>query len=382
MTISNSLVLITGATGHVGSCTLLHVLRAGYHVRAAVRSEAKVAAVMARPEIQALNPGARLTFTIVPDITVPGAYDNAVEGVTHMIHIASPLARGDSVALDQHDKHFIQPAVRGTINLLEAANLGGAVRRVVVTSSITALIPVEQLEGSEPRKHVVSPNDRVPFVEGPYPSEFAAYAASKVAALREAEAWMERERPAFDVVHLHPGFVLGRNDAATSPSEALQGTNAVVLAMLLGKRFGPYPGATVHAEDVARAHVSSLDPTAVLGNQSYILSQAARWNEARDIVKRVFPEALKSKMLLTGGSVGTIDIPIDNSLTVDTFSFEFSSYAEQVKSLVSQFLELARRRKVKANKPKQSPANARSSVTQSNSTAKQELVVNVTEIAC
>ncbi|KAK4445962.1 putative NADPH-dependent methylglyoxal reductase GRP2 [Podospora aff. communis PSN243] len=350
MRFSRDLVLITGATGHVGSCTLLHLLESGYHVRAAVRSEAKIAAVLSRPQIRALNPGPRLTFTIVPDISVPGAYDHAVDGVTHIIHIASPLATGDSVPADQHDEFFIRPAVQGTLNLLEAANMVGTVRRVVITSSIVALVPYNEMEGITKRSPLkpVSPNDRIPFVPGPYKDTFAAYAASKVASLHHAEAWMARERPAFDAVYLHPGFVLGRNDTALTPGQAMQGTNSVVLALLLGKRFGPYAGTTVHAEDVARAHIMSLDPS-VFGNQSYILSQNSRWNDAREIARRCFPEAIKSKMLVMGGSVKTTNLPVDTSLTEETFGFKFASYEEQVKSTVSQFLELRLRKGPKFN---------------------------------
>ncbi|KAK3348864.1 hypothetical protein B0T25DRAFT_546681 [Lasiosphaeria hispida] len=356
MRFSRGLVLLTGATGHVGSVTLIHLLKSGYQVRAAVRSESKIVAVLARPQIRALNPGSRLTFVIVPDITTPGAYDDAVEGCAHVIHIASPLATSDRIPLDQADTHFIQPAVRGTLNMLEAANLAGTVRRVVITSSIVALTPVAEMEGTRRRSPLnpVGPNDRLPFIPGPYHSEFACYAASKVAALAEAEEWMERERPPFDVVHLHPGFVLGHNDSVTTPAQAMQGTNAVVLALLLGNKFGPYAGATVHVEDVARAHVSSLDPT-VLGNQSYILSQPARWNDAREIARRVFGEAVKSNLLFMGGTVKTTHIPIDASLSEETFGFKFASYEEQVKSTVSQFLDLRLRQKslVQASRKKQ-----------------------------
>jgi len=341
MGFSRDLVLITGATGHIGSCTLLHLLRHGYHVRAVVRSEAKIAAVLSRPQIHELNPGSRLTFALVPDISVPGAYDQAVEGVTHIIHLASPIATGDSIPGDLHENFFIRPAVQGTINLLKAADMVGTVRRVVITSSIVALIPYAEMEGLTKRNplYPISANDRIPFVPGPYESTFAAYAASKVAALHHAEAWMARERPAFDVVYLHPGFVLGRNDNATSHRQVMQGTNSVVLALLLGKRFGPYPGITVHVEDVAKAHVKSLAPS-VAGNQSYILGRSSRWNEAREITRRCYPEAIKRKMFVMGGGVKTTRIPVDTSLTEATFKIDFVSYEEQVKSIVNQYLEL------------------------------------------
>ncbi len=343
-----TLVLITGATGHVGSAVLLHALQAGYNVRAAVRSPAKAAAILARPQIQQLNPGARLQFVVVPDITAVDAFDAAAAGATHVIHIASPLATGSGVAPSQHDEYFIRPAVRGTLAMLEAAHRAGTVRRVVITSSIVALVPVGEMEGTAPvRQRPVQPTDRVDFVPGPYESEFAAYAASKVAALAQAEAWVAANAPAFDVVHLHPSFVLGRNDGASTAAEAMRGTNALVLAMLLGKRFGPYAGATVHVDDVARAHVAALD-WIVAGGQSYILSQPARWNAAKDIVRREFPAAVEKRLLVVSrGSVGTVELPIDASASEDTFGFSHIGFADQVKSLVGQFLEIRTRTRAK-----------------------------------
>ena len=356
--VGSNLVLITGATGHVGSRTLLHVLQAGYDVRVAVRSESKAASVLSRPQIQALNPGQRLTFTVVPDITAPGAYDEAViDGVTHIIHIASPLVTADTVPLRQHNNYFIRPAVQGTLAMLRAAERSGTVRRVVITSSITALVPVTQMEGVEARKISVQPTDRMPVPSEPYESEFAAYTASKVAALDAAESWMARRRPPFDVVHLHPSFVLGHNDAATTPAEAMRGTNAVVLAMLLGQVFGPYAGATVHVDDVARAHVRALHPS-IPGNQSYILSQPAVWNDAKDIVQQAFPTAMESRLLVTRGHVDSVQIPIDASLTEETFGFTFASFEDQVRDVVRQFLELRMQKRPRMNAI--SPAAAKS----------------------
>src|SRR3569833_558706 len=335
-----SLQLITGVPGHVGSAVLLAALRAGHTVRAAVRSEAKAAAVLARPAIQALNPGSRLTFVLVRDINAPGAFDGAAEGATHIIHIASPLVTCDRVPPALQTAYFIRPAVQGSLGLLEAAHRAGTVRRVVITSSIVALVPVAEMEGTAPRRpRPVRPTDRIPLTGEPFESEFAAYAASKAAALAHAEAWVENERPAFDVVRLRPSFVLGRNDAAATPAEALRGTNAVVLAMLLGKRFGPYAGATVHVDDVARAHVLALLPH-VPGGQSYILSQPARWNDAKDLAKRHFPSAIESRLLVGTGNVEAVDLPVDATLTEQIFGFRHCSFEDQVRSVVGQFLEL------------------------------------------
>ncbi|KAI8210097.1 NAD-dependent epimerase/dehydratase FUM13 [Colletotrichum sp. SAR 10_76] len=345
----DELLLITGATGHIGFCVLLHALRAGHTVRCAVRSEAKAAFIRSRPQILALNlPRARLNFTIVPDITADGAYDEAIRGVSYVIHSASPLATADSVPPEQHQEYFIQPAMRGTLGMLEAARRAGTVRRVVITSSIVALTSVAQMEGAEKRETAVQPTERAGFKPEPYESEFAAYAASKVAALRCAEAWLAREKPNFDVVHFHPAFVLGRNDVATNTNEAIKGTNAVVLATLLGKKWGcAFAGATVHVDDVARAHVQALLPT-IPGNRSYILSTKARWNDAKLIAKRSFPEAVQRKLISSSGSVGTTPIEFDASATEETFGFKLQGFEEQIRSVVGHFLELRFRRPVVA----------------------------------
>jgi nucleoside-diphosphate-sugar epimerase len=344
---STDLVLITGATGHVGFRTLVHALRTGLAVRVAVRSEAKADQLMKRLSLKTTSrQRQRITTAIVPDITAEGAYDEAMHDVTHVIHVASPLVTGSQkppIESEHAEDFFIGPAVRGTRSLLEAADACGTVRRVVITSSIVALIPVAQMEGTEPRPkgNPVRPTDRVPFTQGPYHSEFAAYANSKIAALHAAETWCATVRPAFDVVHLHPSFVLGRNDMAATTAQCMKGTNAMVLAMLLGRRFGPFAGATVHVDDVARCHVAAaVDTAGVPGNESYILSQGSRWNDAKDLAARSFPAADKTRLLVRTGNVDTTEIDIDASLAEDTFGLRFKGFGAQVESLVGQFLEL------------------------------------------
>ncbi|KAJ4410337.1 hypothetical protein N0V82_009241 [Gnomoniopsis sp. IMI 355080] len=356
------LTLITGATGHVGFRTLVHALRSNLRVRVTVRSEAKAVLLFSRVcrKLPALNLGVcptyqsddaccqsvQLTFTIVPDISLDGAYDKAMDDVTSVIHIASPLATGSQtppIHCNLAESYFIKPAVQGTVSLLEAADRCGSVRRVVITSSMAALIPVSQMEGTQPMPShkSVKPTDRVPFTPGPYHSEFAAYANSKIAALEAAETWYERERPAFDMIHLHPSFVLGRNDMITTTAGCMKGTNAMVLAMLLGQTFGPFAGATVHVDDVARCHVAAaIDVRGVPGNASYILSQKSRWNDAKEFAALAFPKAMQSRVLVQTGNVDTTEMELDISLSEAVFDMRFQSFSSQVRSLTSQYLAL------------------------------------------
>lgn len=392
------LVFITGATGHVGFRTLIQALRAGLNVRVAVRSPSKAANLLKRLLLKVPNINLdrcpsfepcpltsssssssscssssgrcprRLTFAIIPDITLSGAYDGVMDGVTHVIHIASPLVTGAQrppIDTEQADDYFIRPAVQGTTSLLEAADRCGTVRRVVITSSIVALMPVAQMEGREAARRPVRATDRVPFTPGPYRSEFAAYANSKMAALHAAEKWHDATRPAFDLVHLHPSFVLGRNDmVASSAQDCVRGTNAMVLAMLLGKRFGPFAGATVHVDDVARCHVNALDVRSVPGNTSYILSQPSTWDDAREIAGRLFPEAVAKRLLLDTGSLGTTAVDIDVEMAQQTLGVRFKGFESQVKSIVAQYLELKALRKPLVIKQKsEAPVNSRQTIT-------------------
>jgi nucleoside-diphosphate-sugar epimerase len=281
----------------------------------------------------------------VPDLAAPSAYDDAVQGANYIIHIASPLMADCGARKGQVESSFIDPAVRGTLAMLEAAKKTPSVRRVVITSSIVALVPLTRLNGTERCDEPVQPYDRVPFVPGPYENEFAAYAASKVAALAAAEEWIQTQNPNFDVIHLHPSFVLGRNDLATSTREALKGTNAIILGMTLGKKMGPIASASVHNEDVARIHVQSLHDS-VPGNQSYILSQRTQWENVRTIVQQEFPEAVESSILPNSGGAVTNELAVDATLTEETFGFSHLGLGEQVKSVLGHYLELRSKTRV------------------------------------
>lgn len=85
------LVLITGATGLIGFRTLLDLLLHGYRVRAVVRSEAKKQIILTNKALKTLDASIDLSFVVVSNIEVEGAYDEAVQDVDYVIHIASPV---------------------------------------------------------------------------------------------------------------------------------------------------------------------------------------------------------------------------------------------------------------------------------------------------
>lgn len=268
ITMANDLVLITGATGHLGFRVLRSALEHGYRVRAAVRSEQKASTLKSNPVLQATKGFSDLSFIVVPDFLAPGAFNQAAQGIKYIIHVASPLAGSVPEDADM-EKHFIQPAVQGTLGVFESASKSGTVSRIVVTSSVLAIIPPSAFVAADGQTY--SAENRVSEVQPPFANAMVAYAASKIAALNRAEAWLESEKPSFDVIHIHPSFIFGRDDLTASTADFQSGTNRLPLNIALGKSGMELPNNWNYVKDTAELHVLSLDPK-IPGNQSFIAS--------------------------------------------------------------------------------------------------------------
>jgi len=99
-------------------------------VRAVARSQAKA------DHIRSLYPGAKFETAIVPDMNEDGAYDEAIQGVDGVLHIASPF---DFTEDDSPLSATTVPAVKGVTNLLGAIKRKNPnVKRVVQMSSIAS----------------------------------------------------------------------------------------------------------------------------------------------------------------------------------------------------------------------------------------------------
>lgn len=341
---TGELILITGGTGLIGIKTIQLALKAGYSVRAAVRSQSKADAVLATPTVKAINPGSRLNFIIVPDILVDNAYDEAVKGVKYILHIASPIVKGEGFTPEQYETHLVQPALRGTSGILESAYKTSGIKRIVITSSEVAIIPWEEFIAKEVDT-VFDDTYQIPFPAGPYSHVFEAYSAGKVRALVATKQFVADKKPEWDVINIMPSFTIGDNEMITDPKLISDGTVSAAMAQILGSDsgWGAVPSTSVHVADVARLHVEALDPK-IEGNQSFLAvsegERGTRWEEAIKIVNRNFPEAVKKGLLPNNGVATTKRTKVDASRTEKVFGFKFQSYEEQVKSVVKQYLGL------------------------------------------
>ena len=81
---------ITGVSGYIGFKTLILALEAGFNVRAVIRKPEQAEKLSSHKRVAPF--AQNLEFCIIPDLSVTEAFDAHLQGVTGLLHIASPLA--------------------------------------------------------------------------------------------------------------------------------------------------------------------------------------------------------------------------------------------------------------------------------------------------
>lgn len=121
---------MTGASGFLGGHITSKLLDAGYSVRATLRNETKA------KEFLKSFAGKDVHTHIVPDITAEGAYVEAIQGTNFVIHSASPY----TFKIKDIQKDLLDPAIQGTVRMLEAIDSCKTIKRLVLTSSFASII--------------------------------------------------------------------------------------------------------------------------------------------------------------------------------------------------------------------------------------------------
>lgn len=190
-------VMVTGANGYVASWLVKKLLDEGLTVHAAVRNPENEAKVGHLKKLAATSKGQLKFFKA--DLLTPDAYKAAMEGCELVFHTASPFTS----KIKDPQKDLIDPAVKGTENVLKTASETPSVKRVVVTSSCAAIysdaVDCSRAPGgvlTEAVWNTTSTIDHVP------------YSYSKT--LAEKRAWeMAKNQDQWDLVTINPSLVLG-----------------------------------------------------------------------------------------------------------------------------------------------------------------------------
>lgn len=239
-------VLVTGGTGYIGSWVVKELLEKGYTIRTTVRDKNKTEKFSHLKDIASTSPGRLEIYEA--DLLKEGSFDEAAKGCEYVMHLASPF----TLRFKDPQKELLDPALKGTRNVLNAATKSGTVTRVILTSSVAAVhgdaIDMKTKGLTEfTEEHF---NDTSSLHHQPY--QF-----SKVMA--EREAWnMAQSQTTWKLVVINPSFVVGPSLTPASDSESLNFMKDILkgkLAMGAPDLWFGY----VDVRDVAHAHILALE---------------------------------------------------------------------------------------------------------------------------
>ncbi len=223
-------ILVTGATGFIGSHVLEKLSGAGLQVIALARLHSNLAHVLSlKVEVR------------YGDILDLAALSRAVRGCTQIIHTAALASDWGS------REEFHRTNVVGTVNVLEAARLEG-ISHVTITGSISSY-------GEEDSRHTkdeTSPcQSHYPyFMDHVFPCALNWYRDSKALGTQEAIAFAQKNK--INLTVIEPVWVYGEREFGT-------GFYSYVKAIQSGRRFMPGSAHNlfhvIYARDLAKGYL-------------------------------------------------------------------------------------------------------------------------------
>ncbi|KAH3671333.1 hypothetical protein OGAPHI_000556 [Ogataea philodendri] len=334
-----STVLVTGGTGFIGAHCIQILLEQGFNVKAAARSQEK-ADQMAQVFDKYKN---QLSFGIIEDITDYNSLVNLVKGCTAILHLASPY----TYAVNDFKKELLDPALKGTLTILEAANQEKSIKRIVITSSFAAVF--DATKGLQPGV-ALTERDFSPltYEDGIKTSDPAvAYRASKIVSERAAWDFVKDKRPAFDIVVLCPPMVYGPlvSTKTLKSLDQLNFSNSTIWNMATSGSNSSVPPTKgpvfVDVRDLAYAHYQSLVvPEA--SNQRFMVSAGVFSNqEICDALREQLSPA-RAKKVPVGTPNKILDpehFTTDSTKAIEVLGMSFRPVNEPVVDLVNQLYD-------------------------------------------
>ncbi|WCJ18559.1 NAD(P)-binding Rossmann-fold superfamily protein [Euphorbia peplus] len=297
-------VCVTGGSGYIASWLVKLLLSHGYAVNATVRDlndENKT------QHLLALEGAKEKLKLFKAELVEDGSFDAAIDGCEGVFHTACPLYH-----INDAQSELIDPAVKGTINVLKSCSKFKSVKRVIITSSMASVM----YNGKPLTSDVVI--DETWFSDPAFCQTIQPlYLLAKT--LAEEAAWKYAKENGIDIVTLHPGFVIGPYLQPT-----INVTVALMLKYLKGETFPNQIYRFVDVRDVADAHIKALEKSSANGRYC-LVGRVVHFSDFFNIVHQQYP---------------TLHIPLKCEGDEKGFVEKYEVSREKAKSLGVDFIPL------------------------------------------
>ncbi|KAK6119750.1 hypothetical protein DH2020_046510 [Rehmannia glutinosa] len=268
-------VCVTGGSGYIASWLVKYLLQRGYNVKATVRypNDPKKT-----NHLLSLDGAKERLKLLKADLLEEGSFDAAVAGCDGVFHCASPFSsklRIPSYIFPQEE--LIDPAVKGTLNVLGSCAKTPSVKRVILTSSEAAIAFNRTPRTSE------TVIDETWWADPDYCRENQMwYVLSK--RLAEGAAWDFAKEKGIDLVSINPCCVIG-----PMLQPMLNTSCGQVLSLINGSEtYQNTAYGWVHVKDVVDAHILAYEKPEANGRY-YIVERCARPYDLVQILRELYP---------------------------------------------------------------------------------------------
>lgn len=263
-------VCVTGASGYIASWLVKFLLSRGYTVKASVRDPNDPKKTQHLVSLEGAKERLQL---FKADLLEEGSFDSAIDGCEGVFHTASPFY------LDAKDPQaeLIDPAVKGTLNVLNSCTKASSVKRVVITSSMAAVA-----NSGKPRTPDVTIDET--WFSDPEICKASNmwYVLSKT--LAEDAAWKLAKEKGLDIVTINPAMVIGPLLQPTLNTSA-----AAILNLVNGAQSFPNSSlGWVNVKDVANAHILAFEVPSANGRYC-LVETVAHYSEIVNVLRELYP---------------------------------------------------------------------------------------------